>query len=116
MKRALPLVLALLTACGQGLALTHTETKCIKPGEMVTVEITTTPGTLLSTRVQDDFGGDLDTIPPLTVGGDGKATLKWQSPPQLPTTTLHVVVSAANGEQRTSRDIHVVVGGNGRAC
>jgi hypothetical protein len=46
----------------------------------------------------------------------GKATVTWRSPNGLSTTTLHFIVTAKNGDQRTSRDIHVVVGGNGRSC
>jgi hypothetical protein len=111
------LVLALgLGACGQALDLSHTETACIKPGETVTLQTTTAAGTTLSYKVQDDFGGDIGSVGPVTVGGDGKASVSWPSPQQLSTTTLHFLLTAANGDKRANRDIHVVVGGNGRSC
>ncbi|MEA2682544.1 MAG: hypothetical protein QOK05_872 [Chloroflexota bacterium] len=105
-----------LGGCGQALDLTHTETACITPGQKVTLQTTTMPGTTLTYKVQDDFGGDVGTVGPVIVGNDGKASVSWQSPTQLSTTTLHFLVTAANGDKRANRDIHVVVGGNGRSC
>lgn len=104
-------------ACGQSLSLSHTETPCIVPGQVVTLETTAPAGTMLRYQVQDDFGGDLDpTIPPVTVPSSGHATVTWQSPDRLSTTTLHFLLTARDGNLAASRDIHVVVGGNGRSC
>lgn len=106
-----------LVGCGQSLSLTHTETPCITPGQVVTLETTAPAGTTLHYEVQDDFGGDLSpSIPPMTVPSSGHATVTWQSPDKLSTTTLHFLLTARDGSQAASRDIHVVVGGNGRSC
>jgi hypothetical protein len=114
---ALLLAAAALAACGGNLSLSHTENACITPGQTVTINIQTSPGTELNFQVQDDFGGDLTPrIARVTTDSGGKATVSWSSPSQLSTTTLHFIVTAKNGDQRTSRDIHVVVGGNGRSC
>jgi hypothetical protein len=110
-------VAALLSGCGNNLSLSHTETVCITPGQVVTLNTQTDPNTQLSYQVQDDFGGEIGpTIPPLTTDASGKATVTWHSPSQLSTTTLHFLLTARNGDNRTNRDIHVVVGGNGRGC
>jgi hypothetical protein len=114
---ALMLAVATVAACGGNLSLSHTETACITPGQAVTIHIQTSPGTELSFQVQDDFGGDLTPrVPPVTTDSGGKATVSWRSPTKISTTTLHFIVTAKNGDQRSSRDIHVVVGGNGRSC
>jgi hypothetical protein len=114
---ALLLTLALAAGCGQSLSLQHSETPCIVPGQVVTLRTTAPPGTTLRYGVQDDFGGDLSpTIPPVTVGPKGNATVTWQSPSRLSTTTLHFLLTARDGDRVASRDIHVVVGGNGRSC
>ena len=111
------LAVATVAACGGNLSLSHSETSCITPGQAVTIHIQTSPGTELNFQVQDDFGGDLTpTIPPVTTDSGGKATVSWRSPSQISTTTLHFIVTARNGDLRASRDIHVVVGGNGRSC
>jgi hypothetical protein len=70
--------------CGGSLALSHTKTACLTPGQTTDVS--------------------------------GKAAVTWRLPTQLSTTTLLIIVTAKPGDQRTSRDIHVVVGGNGRSC
>jgi hypothetical protein len=107
---------ALISACGSALSLTHTETPCVTPGGTVTLQTTTDPGTVLSYKVQDDFGGGIGTLGPVTAGSDGKASITWQAPAALSTTTIHFILAAANGDKRASRDLHVVVGGNGRSC
>jgi hypothetical protein len=106
-----------MAGCGNNLTLSHTETVCITPGETVTIKIETQPGTELSFQVQDDFGGDLSPrIPAVVTDSSGRATVTWKSPQRLSTTTLHFLVTAKKGDQRTNRDLHVVVGGNGRSC
>jgi hypothetical protein len=121
MRRAI-LTLAALSAlglggCGNSLALTHSETPCITPGQTVSLTTEAPPGTQLSYQVQDDFAGDMTpAISPVTIGSSGKVTVTWTSPSQLATTTIHFLLSARNGDQRANRDIHVVVGGNGRSC
>ncbi|MHB8508514.1 MAG: hypothetical protein ACYDGR_07675 [Candidatus Dormibacteria bacterium] len=105
-----------LGGCGKQLTLTHSETSCITPGGKVELDVTTTPGTIVTYKVQDDFSGDLGSVGPVTVGSDGNGHATWQSPRQLSTTTLHFILTAANGDLRANRDIHVVVGGNGRNC
>jgi len=122
MKRAAMLsVLAaaglLLSACAEDLALSHTETPCINAGQTATVTVTTAPGASMDWKVQDDFGGDIS--PPIastTADSGGKSSVTWQSPKSLTTTTLHFIVDAKSGNKRAHRDIHVVVGGNGRSC
>lgn len=117
--RAVPAAVALLTlaACGNVLQISHTETACIHPGDTASVTVTAPSGTDLSFQVQDDFGGNLSpSIPQTHVGADGKATVTWQSPASLSTTTLHFLLTAKSGGARTNRDIHVAVGGNGRSC
>ena len=115
---AVVLVLAMAMAgCGNNLALNHTETACITPGQRVTIKIETAPGAQLSFQVQDDFGGEVSPrIPTMVADSSGKATVTWQSPARLSTTTLHFLVTAKKDDQRANRDIHVVVGGNGRSC
>ena len=110
------LLSALLTACGSALTLAHTETPCVTPAGKVTLDTSTDPGTVLSYKVQDDFGGAIGSLGPITVGSDGKASISWQAPADLSTTTIHFILAAANGDKRANRDIHVVVGGNGRSC
>jgi hypothetical protein len=111
------LLVPVIAACGGGtLALSHTETACITPGQTVKLDTTTEPGATLSYKIQDDFGGDIGSLPTITAGADGKASTTWQSPPTLSTTTLHFILNAQHGDKRYSRDIHVVVGGNGRSC
>jgi hypothetical protein len=83
---------------------------------VVTLQTTTDAGTVLNYKVQDDFGGVIATLSPVTVGSDGKALVTWQAPADLATTTVHFILAAANGDKRASRDIHVIVGGNGRSC
>lgn len=108
---------AILSGCGSNLSLSHTETSCITPGQTVTLNTQTDPNTQLTYQVQDDFGGEVGPkIPPLTTDSTGKTTLTWPSPNQLSTTTLHFLLTAKNGDKRTNRDLHVVVGGNGRRC
>jgi hypothetical protein len=118
--RSLAVVLAVgmaIGGCGNNLTLSHSETACITPAQTVTIKIETAPGTELSFHVQDDFGGDLSPrIPPLVTDSNGRATVTWESPARLSTTTLHFLLAAKKGDQRTNRDIHVVVGGNGRSC
>ena len=107
----------LLSACGSSIDISHTETPCITPGQTATVTITAPPGTQLTVTVQDDFGGTLQpAVAPLTTDANGKATITWQSPSQLSTTTLHFIVNATHGTDHATRDVHVVVGGNGRSC
>jgi len=107
----------LLSACGNNLSLSHSETPCITPGQTVTLNTQTASGAQLTYDVQDDFGGEVGSrIAPVTTDASGKATVKWTSPSQLSTTTLHFLLTAKNGDSRTNRDIHVVVGGNGRSC
>jgi hypothetical protein len=107
----------LLCGCGNNLSLSHTETACITPGQTVTLNTQTQPNTELSYQVQDDFGGESGPkIAPLSTDSTGKASVTWRSPGQLSTTTLHFLLAAKNGDSRTNRDIHVVVGGNGRSC
>ena len=114
---ALPALAVLLGACGSSLDVSHTETPCISPGQVATITTHTPPGTQLSYTVQDDFGGTLEpAIAALTADAKGDATVTWQSPGQLSTTTLHFLLTAVNGGDRATRDIHVVVGGNGRSC
>lgn len=111
------LTTAALAACGQSLTVEHSETPCITPGQVVTLKTTAPPGTTLSYQVQDDFGGGLSpSIPPVTVGSSGHAQVTWRSPDRLSTTTLHFLLTARDGDRAASRDIHVVVGGNGRSC
>jgi hypothetical protein len=106
-----------LGACGQTLSLSHTETPCIVAGQVVTLETTAPAGTTLHYEVQDDFGGALTpAIPPVTVPSSGHVTVTWPSPDRLSTTTLHFLLTARDGDVAASRDIHVVVGGNGRSC
>jgi hypothetical protein len=121
MRRALVSLAALstlaLSACGNSLALTHSETPCITPGQTASLTTQAPPGTQLSYQVQDDFGGEVPpTIPPVTIGSSGKVTVTWTSPSSMGTTTLHFLLTAKNGDQRANRDIHVIVGGNGRTC
>ncbi|MFY9616352.1 MAG: hypothetical protein WAT58_13225 [Candidatus Dormiibacterota bacterium] len=120
MSRAIGLLLAaaLMAACGSsGLNLQVTSTPCITAGQLVTITIMTSPGAELDWQVQDDFGGELNPkISPVTTDSGGKATVTWQSPSQLSTTTLHFLLTAKKDTARASRDIHVAVGGNGRAC
>jgi hypothetical protein len=108
--------LALLASCSQALAVSHTETPCVTAGQTATVTVTTEPGATVSFKVQDDFGGDLGAIGPVTAAPDGKATVTWKAPATLSTTTLHFILSAVHADKRAGRDIHVVVGGNGRSC
>ncbi|HXA41917.1 MAG TPA: hypothetical protein VNV65_03280 [Candidatus Solibacter sp.] len=106
-----------LAGCGSNLSLSHSETPCITPGQVVTLNTQTAAGSQLSYDVQDDFGGEVGSkIAPVTTDSSGKATVTWQSPSRLSTTTLHFLLTAKNGDSRTNRDIHVVVGGNGRSC
>lgn len=106
-----------LAACGNNLTLSHTETPCITPGQTATLNTQTAAGAQLTYQVQDDFGGEIGPkIAPVTTDAGGKATVTWKSPAQLSTTTLHFLLTAKSGDQRTNRDIHVVVGGNGRNC
>ena len=108
---------AILCGCGNNLSLSHTETACITPGQTVTLNTQTDPNTQLTYQVQDDFGGDIGgKIPPVTTDSSGKAAVTWRSPSQLSTTTLHFLLTATNGDKRSNRDVHVVVGGNGRSC
>jgi hypothetical protein len=111
-------VMALATSgCGDSLPLTHSETPCITPGQTATIKIHTAPATELSFAVQDDFGGQLQpSIPTVTTDGGGNATIDWHSPTKLTTTTLHFLLTARKGSLRANRDIHVIVGGNGRSC
>jgi hypothetical protein len=103
--------------CGDTLSLKHSETPCVYPGQLVTLHTSVPPGTTLSYRVLDDFGGELmPRIPPVTADRSGQATVTWQSPTSLSTTTLHFHLTAREGNRRVDRDIHVVVGGNGRSC
>lgn len=109
--------LVALGGCGEALSVQHTETPCIVPGQVVTLKTSAPPGTTLSYQVQDDFGGSLSpSIAPVTVGPSGTATVTWQSPDRLSTTTLHFLLTARDDGRAASRDIHVVVGGNGRSC
>ena len=111
------MALLTLTGCGNNLTLSHTETACITPGQPVTIQIETAPGTQLSFQVQDDFAGEVGPrIPSRVTDSNGRATIVWKSAARLSTTTLHFLVTAKKGDQRTNRDIHVVVGGNGRNC
>jgi hypothetical protein len=123
MRRALATFVALgalvlgLSACGNSLALTHSETPCITPGQTVSLTTEAAPGTQLSYQVQDDFAGEISPgIAPVTIGSSGKIRVSWTSPSHLATTTIHFLLTARNGDQRTNRDVHVVVGGNGRSC
>lgn len=114
---AVTLAVIAASACGSSLDINHTETPCIAPGQPATVTVTTMPGTQLTVNVQDDFGGTLGpAVAPLTTDASGKASFTWQSPAQLSTTTLHFIVNATHASDHASRDIHVVVGGNGRSC
>ena len=111
------LLMLALNGCGNSLALTHSETPCINPGQTVSLTTAAAPGTQLSYQVQDDFAGDVSpSISPVTIGSSGKITVTWASPNRLGTTTLHFLLTARNGDLRANRDIHVVVGGNGRNC
>lgn len=111
------LMVAAMAGCGSSLDVSTTQTACITPGQPVTLHVHTLPSTQLTWSVQDDFTGDLaPAIPAQTTDSGGNATTTWQSPGQLSTTTLHFLLVAVNGDQRANRDIHVVVGGNGRQC
>ena len=103
-------------ACGNALTLTHTETACVYPGQTVTLHTHTQPGSTLKYTVQDDFGGVIGTIAAATADSNGDVTVIWKSPSRLSTTTLHFLLTARSGSLRASRDIHVIVGGNGRSC
>ena len=117
MSSAITLVVFALSACGDSLALSHSETPCIYPGQTASIKIHTNAGAQLSFDVQDDFGGSLaPKIPPMTTDSSGDATITWQSPSSLTTTTLHLLLTARKGSLRATRDIHVIVGGNGRSC
>lgn len=106
-----------LAACGESLDVSTTQTACITPGQPVTLHVHTLPASQLSWSVQDDFTGDVaPAIPGQTTDGNGDATVTWQSPAQLSTTTLHFLLVAVNAGKRANRDIHVVIGGNGRQC
>lgn len=105
-----------LSACGDSLTLTHSETPCVRPGQTVTLHTHTKQGSTISYVVQDDFGGTLGTIPPTKTDASGDLSVMWTAPAHLSTTTLHFLLTARNGNLRTARDIHVIVGGNGRSC
>jgi len=105
-----------IVGCGAALDLQHHETACVSAGGTVNLQTTTEAGTVISYKVQDDFGGDVGKVGAVTAGSDGKASASWQAPAQLSTTTLHFLLTAAHGDRRASRDIHVIVGGNGRSC
>lgn len=109
-------LLAVLSGCGNSLPLTHSETACVHPGETVTLHTHTDPDTTVGYVVQDDFGGTIATIPAQTTDPSGNLTVTWQAPGQLSTTTLHFLLTARHGDLRANRDVHVVVGGNGRTC
>jgi hypothetical protein len=114
---ALLVVLAFAGCSSNNLAIQSSGTACIVPGQVVNLEITTEPGTELTIQAQDDFAGEIP--PPVTsstAGASGKASISWQSPGTLSTTTVHFIVSGRNGERRASKDIHVIVGANGRSC
>jgi hypothetical protein len=114
---ATTLMVLMFTACGQSLSLTHSETACVYPGQTATIKVHTEPDTQLTFVVQDDFGGELNPkIPTLTTDKSGNATIDWHSPSSLTTTTLHFLLTARKGSLRANRDIHVIVGGNGRSC
>jgi hypothetical protein len=119
--RVVLLVLAasawLLSGCGQGLTLSHSETTCINPGQVVTLKTEAPEGTELTYKIEDDFGAAVaPAIPPVKTDGSGKATVTWQSPSSLSTTAVHFNLTAKKGSETATRDIHVEVGGSGRSC
>jgi hypothetical protein len=113
------LVLGLaLAACGNsGLPLSHHGTSCVHPGDTVTVQAKTTPGTRLIAVVEDDFGSIIAPDPqPIDVPSSGDATLTWQSPPKLSTALLHFLVTARHQGIEKRVDVHVRVRQPGHAC
>jgi len=111
------ILVATLSACGNVLEISHSETPCITAGQVATLTTKGPPGTVLTYEVKDDFGASLTpAIPPITIGSSGEATARWQSPPTLTTTAVHFDMTAKNGGAQTNRDIHVEVAGNGRSC
>ncbi len=107
-----------LAGCGSGgLPLSHHGTSCVHPGDTVTVETKTSPGTRLVAVVEDDFGGIIPPDPrPVDVPGSGSATLTWKSPPQLSTTLLHFLLTARHQGIEKRVDVHVRVRQPGRSC
>jgi hypothetical protein len=107
-----------LAGCGSGgLPLGHSATGCIHPGDMVTVQVKTTPGTRLVAVVEDDFGSVIPPDPPeLQVPAGGSATWTWRSPPQLSTVLLHYLVTARHQGIEKRVDVHVRVKQPGKAC
>ena len=108
----------LVCACGgSSLQLAISETECIYPGQTVTIKVHTNPRTELSFVVQDDFGNELEPkIPATTTDGNGDATITWRSPSSLSTTAVHFELTARDSSLQADRDVHVIVGGNGRSC
>ncbi|MEA2645451.1 MAG: hypothetical protein QOE92_534 [Chloroflexota bacterium] len=120
MRGALAMAAVLVGAagCSSGnLTIQSAGSTCITPGQAAKVDLTTEPGTQLSFQVQDDFGGEISPpVAPITADGSGHASFTWPAPGQLSTTTVHFITTAKNADRTSSKDIHAVVGGNGRSC
>ena len=116
--RALTLGLGLaLVGCSNPVPLSHRQTRCIHPGDTVTVQASTHPGARLVAVVEDDFGSELPPdLPNLDVPSSGSSTFTWPSPAHLHTRLLHFLLTVRYQGIEKRIDIHVTVKQPGVPC
>jgi len=113
----LAVAVALAGCDNGGLPLTQQATSCVHPGDTVTVQAKTAPGTRLVAVVEDDSRSILAPDPqPVDVPSSGAATMTWRSPPRLSTARLHFLLTARHQGIEKRVDVHVRVRQPGRSC